>query len=80
MTLQEKPVKKPVKIDQAFLSLLVFFVAAILLAVVCYKAGVNDGIDESERNFKKVLKKMTVVQNKCVNVPTYDCYPIKEYN
>ena len=80
MTLTEKPVKKPVKIDQAFLSLVVLFTASILLAVVCYKAGVNDGIDESERNFKKVLKKMTVVQNKCVNIPTYDCYHIKEYN
>jgi hypothetical protein len=80
MTLTEKPVKKPVKIDQAFLSLVVFFVATILLAMVSYKAGVNDGMDESERQFKKVLKKMTVVENKCVNVPSYDCYPIKEFN
>ena len=79
MTLQEKPVKKPFKIDQAFLSLVVLFTASILLAMVSYKSGVNDGIEESERNFKKVLKKMTVVQNKCVNVPTYDCYVIKEY-
>jgi hypothetical protein len=80
MTLTEKPVKKPVKIDQAFLSLVVLFIATILLAVVSYKSGVNDGMDESERQFKKVLKKMTVVQNKCVNVPSYDCYPIKEFN
>ena len=80
MTLTEKPVKKAVKLDQTVLPLVAFFIATILLAVVCYKAGVNDGIDESERHFKKVLKKMTVVQNKCVNVPTYDCYPIKEYN
>lgn len=79
MTLTEKPVKKAVKLDQTFLSLVVLIVAIILLSVVSYKAGVNDGIDESERNFKKVLKKMTVVQNKCVNVPTYDCYAIKEY-
>jgi hypothetical protein len=79
MTLTEKPVKKPVKIDQAFLSLVVLFIATILLAVVSYKSGVNDGMDESERQFKKVLKKMTVVQNKCVNVPSYDCYPIKEF-
>jgi hypothetical protein len=80
MTLTEKPVKKPIKIDQAFLSLVVLFIATILLAVVSYKSGVNDGMDESERQFKKVLKKMTVVQNKCVNVPSYDCYPIKELN
>ena len=79
MTLTEKPVKKPVKIDQAFLSLVVLFIATILLAVVSYKSGVNDGMDESERQFKKVLKKMTVVENKCVNVPSYDCYPIKEF-
>jgi hypothetical protein len=57
-----------------------FLVTTILLAVVSYKSGVNDGMDESERQFKKVLKKMTVVQNKCVNVPSYDCYPIKEFN
>ena len=80
MTLAEKPVKKPFKLDPTHLSLIVLFTATILLAMVSYKAGVNDGVDESERNFKKVLKKMTVVQNKCVNVPTYDCYPIKEYN
>lgn len=79
MTLQEKPVKKPVKLDQTVLALVVFFIATILLTVVSYKAGVNDGMDESERHFKKVLKKMTVVQNKCVNVPTYDCYAVKEY-
>jgi hypothetical protein len=57
-----------------------FLVTTILLAVVSYKSGVNDGMDESERHFEKVLKKMTVVQNKCVNVPSYDCYPIKEFN
>jgi hypothetical protein len=57
-----------------------FLVTTILLAVVSYKSGVNDGMDESERQFKKVLKKMTVVENKCVNVPSYDCYPIKEFN
>jgi hypothetical protein len=79
MTLTEKPVKKAVKLDPTFLSLVVLFTASILLAMVSYKAGVNNGIEESERNFKKVLKKMTVVQNKCVNVPTYDCYAIKEY-
>lgn len=80
MTLQEKPVKKPIKLDQTVFSLFVLFIATILLAIVSYQAGLNDGMDESERHFKKVLKKMTVVQNKCVNVPTYDCYPIKEYN
>lgn len=80
MTLTEKPVKKPFKLDPTLLSLVVFFTATILLAIVSYKTGVNDGIDESARHFKKVLKKMTIVQNKCVNVPTYDCYPIKEYN
>ena len=80
MTLTEKPVKKPFKLDPTLFSLVVLFTATILLAIVSYKVGVNDGVDESERNFKKVLKKMTVVQNKCVNVPTYDCYPIKEYN
>jgi hypothetical protein len=80
MTLTEKPVKKTVKIDQAFLSLVVLVTATIALAMVSYKAGVNDGMDESERQFKKVLKKMTVVENKCVNVPSYDCYPIKEFN
>lgn len=80
MTFAEKPVKKPFKLDPTHLSLVVLFTATILLALVCYQTGVNDGIDESERNFKKVLEKMTVVQNKCVNVPTYDCYPIKEYN
>jgi hypothetical protein len=57
-----------------------FLVTTILLAVVSYKSGVNDGMVESERHFKKVLKKMTVVENKCVNVPSYDCYPIKELN
>jgi hypothetical protein len=57
-----------------------FLVTTILLAVVSYKSGVNDGMDESERQFKKVLKKMTVVENKCVNVPSYDCYRIKDFN
>ena len=79
MTLTEKPVKKPFIIDQASLAFATLLVATILLAMVSYKSGVNDGMDESERQFKKVLKKMTVVQNKCVNVPSYDCYPIKEF-
>jgi hypothetical protein len=79
MTDSLKPIKKPFIIDQAFLSLVVLFIATILLAVVSYKSGVNDGMDESERQFKKVLKKMTVVEKKCVNVPSYDCYPIKEF-
>jgi len=80
MTLTEKPVKKRFIIDQAYLAFATLLVATILLAVVSYKSGVNDGMDESEHHFKKVLKKMTVVENKCVNVPGYDCYRIKDFN
>jgi hypothetical protein len=80
MTDSLKPIKKPFIIDQASLAFATLLVATILLAMVSYKSGVNDGMDESERHFKKVLKKMTVVENKCVNVPGYDCYRIKDFN
>jgi hypothetical protein len=55
-------------------------IVAILLFRMGYTVGYSESQLESTKAFKKVLKKMTVVENKCVNVPGYDCYRIKDFN
>jgi hypothetical protein len=63
---------------------IVWLCASLIVAILLFRMGYTVGYSESQlestKAFKKALKKMTVVENKCVNVPSYDCYRIKEFN